>query len=254
MTEDFARRVSGIGALAEPARRALYQYVASQPGAVSRDQAARATGVALAHRQVPPRQARRRGPARDRVPSSQRPDRTGAGRPSKLYRRAAGEVSVSLPERRYDLAGQIFAAAIERTSTTGGPVLDAVAQEAAATGRALAAQARTAADGSADPAAADPGAVDPGALDRGASLEPIVTVLAENGYEPREVDGTVVMANCPFHALATDHTDLVCGLNLELLTALTDGLGRPDLQAVLDPAPGRCCVVLRRTPPAPPPT
>ena len=60
------------------------------------------------------------------------------------------------------------------------------------------------------------------------------------------------MANCPFHALATDHTDLVCGLNLELLTALTDGLGCPDLQAVLDPAPTRCCVV-RGGPPAPPP-
>ena len=252
MTEDFARRVSGIGALAEPARRALYQYVASQPGAVSRDQAARATGVALHTVKFHLDKLVDEGLLATEFRRLSGRTGPGAGRPSKLYRRAAGEVSVSLPERRYDLAGQIFAAAIERTSTTGGPVLDAVAQEAAATGRALAAQARTAADGSADPAAADP-AVDP-ALDRGASLEPIVTVLAENGYEPREVDGTVVMANCPFHALATDHTDLVCGLNLELLTALTDGLGRPDLQAVLDPAPDRCCVVLRRTPPAPPPT
>jgi DNA-binding PucR family transcriptional regulator len=38
--DDFVSQVSGVSALAEPARRALYLYVAAQPEAVSRDQAA----------------------------------------------------------------------------------------------------------------------------------------------------------------------------------------------------------------------
>jgi AcrR family transcriptional regulator len=37
----------------------------------------------------------------------------GAGRPSKLYRRAECDVAVSLPERRYDLAGGLLAAALD---------------------------------------------------------------------------------------------------------------------------------------------
>ena len=37
----------------------------------------------------------------------------GAGRPSKLYRRSSRQLSVSLPERRYDLAGSLLATAID---------------------------------------------------------------------------------------------------------------------------------------------
>ena len=40
MDEAFGQRVSRLGALADPVRRALYRFVAEQPGAVSRDQAA----------------------------------------------------------------------------------------------------------------------------------------------------------------------------------------------------------------------
>ncbi|HVI17987.1 MAG TPA: hypothetical protein VM712_06395, partial [Gaiellales bacterium] len=59
----------------------------------------------------------------------------------------------------------------------------------------------------------------------------------------------VVLGNCPFHDLAATHTELVCGMNLGLLEALLEqraGEGRADegRRAVLDPAPGRCCVVL----------
>jgi len=50
--------------------------------------------------------------------------------------------------------------------------------------------------------------------------------------------------HCPFHSLARDYTDLVCGMNLDLMEGLLDGLGRTKLEARLDPAPGRCCVRL----------
>lgn len=54
----------------------------------------------------------------------------------------------------------------------------------------------------------------------------------------------VTLANCPFHALASEHTDLVCGMNLALMDAVVARLGESKLTATLDSAPGRCCVVL----------
>jgi predicted ArsR family transcriptional regulator len=93
-------------------------------------------------------------------------------------------------------------------------VLEAVADAAAAAGRRLATPASTLPD-----------------------------VLTGLGYEPREEGDGVVLGNCPFHRLASTHTALVCGLNLGLLSALLDERGSA-AQALLDPAPGRCCVVL----------
>ena len=45
MPDELADQVAGVGALVEPARRALYLYVASLGDAVSREQAAAAVGV-----------------------------------------------------------------------------------------------------------------------------------------------------------------------------------------------------------------
>ena len=56
------------------------------------------------------------------------------GRPAKLYRRAADEVSVSLPDRRYDLAGAVLADAIELSLTGEVPLPAAVSAAAAAAG------------------------------------------------------------------------------------------------------------------------
>jgi predicted ArsR family transcriptional regulator len=50
---------------------------------------------------------------------------------------------------------------------------------------------------------------------------------------------------CPFHRLAADHRDLVCGMNRAYLEGLLDGLQREDVTANLEPEPGRCCVVVR---------
>jgi len=72
----------------------------------------------------------------------------------------------------------------------------------------------------------------------------VVSVLARHGYEPR-VDRRkeIALANCPFHRLAEEHRDLVCGMNLDFLAGLLDGLGPSGaLTARLEPAPGWCCV------------
>jgi predicted ArsR family transcriptional regulator len=225
--DDFVSQVSGVSALAEPARRALYLYVAAQPEAVSRDQAAE--GVDLPRHTAKfhldklveeglldtefRRLSGRRGP--------------GAGRPTKLYRRSARQVAVTLPQRHYDLAGQILAGAVEDAARDDVPILDAVQRAAAAAGHRL---------GATDDPRGDGSPVSP--------LEDVAAALTAHGYEPRVQGNAVVLANCPFHALAREHTALVCGMNLHLITAMLDELGHHAVQATLQHAADRCCVKL----------
>jgi predicted ArsR family transcriptional regulator len=71
-----------------------------------------------------------------------------------------------------------------------------------------------------------------------------VRILGERGYEPRRTDHAIVMANCPFHALAAEHTELVCRMNHSLLAAFVDAIAPGLLEASLEPAGNRCCVTL----------
>ena len=227
MAEDFETQVAGVAALAEPARRALYRYVVAQAGPVSRDQAAAGAGLPrhtakfhldkLVEEGLLETEFRRRSGRRG----------PGAGRPAKLYRRSARELAVSLPERRYDLAGHILAQALESAAGGDRPVLETLSAAAEEAGRAIAAQARDHA-----PAAG------------GSGLDSLVEILASHGYEPRHEEGAVVLANCPFHVLAREHTEIVCRMNLDVIAALTGALDLNDVEVRLDPAPQRCCVRL----------
>ena len=72
----------------------------------------------------------------------------------------------------------------------------------------------------------------------------LVDVLDEAGYEPLvEVDGTVCLRNCPYGAVAADHRDVTCGMNLAWAEGVVDGLGIEDIGVELAPEPGRCCVI-----------
>ncbi|MBA2554789.1 MAG: helix-turn-helix domain-containing protein [Geodermatophilaceae bacterium] len=231
MPDDFVEQVSGVSALAEPARRALYLYVVAQPAPVSRDQAAAGAGLPrhtakfhldkLVDEGLLDTEFRRlsgrRGP--------------GAGRPSKLYRRSSRQVSVTLPERHYDLAGHILACAVEQATGDGASIQDALGRAAADAGRQIGGEAQHGSSGK------------PSGRQK---LQVVADVLAAHGYEPRVDVDTMVLSNCPFDALAKEHTELVCGVNLDLITAAVEELGFPDVTARLDPSPERCCVVLRR--------
>jgi predicted ArsR family transcriptional regulator len=72
-------------------------------------------------------------------------------------------------------------------------------------------------------------------------------MLGERGFEPYvDPEGAVRLRNCPFHALATDQPELVCGMNFALIQGMVSGLGdEAGGEAVLDPAPDLCCVALR---------
>jgi predicted ArsR family transcriptional regulator len=84
------------------------------------------------------------------------------------------------------------------------------------------------------------------AADDGTRAQDVVLRLLEDqGFEPRLEGDAVLLANCPFHALARSHTDLVCGMNLSLLDGVLEGVPAAGLVARLQPEPGRCCVRLR---------
>jgi len=223
---EIGSQAAGIGSLAEPLRRALYEYVVAQAQPVGREEAAAAVGV-------PGHKAnfhldRLVDEGLLEVDFRRLTGRTGpgAGRPAKLYRRSGREWAVSLPPRRYDLVGHILAAGVERARRERSSVDDALREAAHDEGEALGTEARSA---SGPPRLAD--------------------VLATQGYEPRDVDDMLVLSNCPFDSLAQEHTDLVCGINCSFVQGVADGLGRDDLEARLEPEPGRCCVTVHAAPP-----
>ena len=151
-SDDFEERIAGVASLAEPQRRALYRFVVNRGDAVSKDEAAAAMGVARSvaafhlDRLVADgllttefrRLTGRQGP--------------GAGRPAKLYRRAEGEMSVSLPARQYDLAAGLLAAAVNDATRTGTPVGEALTRVATERGRELGDRAREGGGEAAEPA------------------------------------------------------------------------------------------------------
>lgn len=215
---DIETQAAGIGALAEPIRRALYEYVVAQGEPVGREQAAAAVGLpghkAIFHLDRLVEEGLLEVEFR-RLSGKSGP---GAGRPSKLYRRSEREWSVSLPARRYDLVGRILAAGVDRARSTQVELDDALDDAAAAEGVSVGDDARPL---------------------------PLSDVLTHLGYEPRAEDDVLVLANCPFDALAQEHTDLVCGLNRSFVQGVADGLGRKDVEACLEPQQGHCCVKIR---------
>ncbi len=227
--DDLGERIAGVASLAEPLRRALYRFVVNRGDAVSKDEAAAAMGVARSvaafhlDRLVADgllttefrRLSGRQGP--------------GAGRPAKLYRRAAGELSVSLPARQYDLAARLLAAAVDDATRTATPVGEALTRVATERGRELGERAREAAGRRPS---------------RRALLDAALAVLDEQGYEPRADGSEVVLANCPFHTLVDEQRDLVCGMNHDLLAGMAAAVGDDLLTARLEPSNGNCCVRL----------
>lgn len=200
--------LEALASLAEPARRALYDIVATAPESVSRDEAAEAVGVT---RQVAAYHLDRL--AEDgllEIEFRRLGGRTGpgAGRPSKLYRRSGREYEVTIPPRRYELAARILLDAARE----GGLDPDALAAVARRTGREMGA----------------------------AGIE---GALAGTGYEPVVQDGDIRFRNCPFHVLRDQDRETTCGLNVALVEGMIESSGA-DLRAVFAPEEGYCCVRL----------
>ena len=135
--ESWEAQISAVAALDEPTRRRLYDYVVRQPEPVSRDDAAaalqlpRTTAAFHLDRLVDEglldvvyqHRTGRIGP--------------GAGRPAKSYRRSDQQVAVSLPQRRYDLAGRLLSSALQDAERSGDSPRATLDQRAYQLGRQL---------------------------------------------------------------------------------------------------------------------
>lgn len=229
MTADLDRRIAGIAALDQPLRREVYALLRRLRAWSTRDEVAAALEVPRSVAAFHLDKLAEAGVVEVRFERTTGRRGPGAGRPSKLYRASPDDVAVSLPERHYDLAGSLLAAAVAESTTTGRPVADCLHEAAEVAGKQIGDEARDAADRS---------------RTRAGRRAAIVDVLARHGYEPEvRRGGEIAMANCPFHRLAEAHRELVCGMNLDFLRGLLDGMGNTaTMSARLEPAPGYCCV------------
>src|SRR5690606_13231084 len=72
--------------------------------------------------------------------------------------------------------------------------------------------------------------------------------LQEIGYEPKSSHSAEInLANCPFHKLSENHSEIICSANLELLRGITETAPNAEQQtAVFAPGEGSCCVKLMK--------
>jgi predicted ArsR family transcriptional regulator len=219
---------AAVHLLAEPTRRRVFEAVRAARAPLTRDESAAAAGIsrrlaafhldALADAGLLT------------VDYARPPGRSGpgAGRPAKRYRAVAGDVTVSLPQRHYDLAARVLAAGIRDSSSGPGDARTCALAAAVDEGRHIGEM-------------RSPGR----RLSRAKTIACAAAALDSLGYEPSTDDGRVRLHNCPFHAVVDVAPQLVCGMNESFITGLLEGLdGHPDVTAVLEPAPPDCCVVV----------
>jgi predicted ArsR family transcriptional regulator len=205
-----------VASIHDPLRRSLLEFVSASAAPVGRDEAAVALGVARNTAAFHLDRLERDGLLIAEFRRMSGKTGPGSGRPAKLYRITDQEFGVSIPERHYDLAASLLASAIEESQRTGEPVQDALNRVAADEGR-----------------------------ERGARATTLRGVLHDTGYEPRDDgEGGMTLANCPFHRLATSHTDLICHANVALLRGAAEGANDTEHNVVFDPAQPHCCVRL----------
>jgi predicted ArsR family transcriptional regulator len=223
--------MAAIALLADELRQRLYRFIADQPGPVTRDEAAAAVGISrkLAAFHLDKLVSAGLLETTTPDPASRRP---GPGRAPKAYRPAAAEIAVSVPQRRYDLLGDLLTQAIVADGPASG-ARRAAHQLARDRGQALGervrAQRRL------------------GRLGPERALTVIGELLGACGYAPARAPTQLrlVLRNCPFRQLAHRAPELVCGLNQDFLAGLLAGLRASRIEAVLQPDPTRCCVLVQ---------
>lgn len=220
-----------LATLEEETRRRIYLLVRARRAGVSRDEVATALGISrkLAAFHLEKLLAAGLLTARYARP----PGRSGrgAGRTAKFYSLSDVEIEISLPERRYDLAGTLLVDAIQ-SEAPGESARDATLRVARERGVAMGSEVRN------ERRLRRPGPE--------RTLAAAENVLGRHGFEPyREEPSVVALRNCPFHSLAKRAPELVCEMNRSFLEGVIRGMGNQSVEAVLSCKPGDCCVTLR---------
>jgi predicted ArsR family transcriptional regulator len=231
MLRGLRKGAGAIAALEDDLRRKMYVFIRGQGRPVSRDEAAEEVGISRKLAAFHLDKLVERGLLTAHYARLPGRGGRGAGRSSKLYEPSELQVDVSIPERRYDIVGEIMLAALTEEGTKESP--RAVATRVAFDkGRAIGEDVRT------ELRLRPPGSE--------RTLAVAEEALAGYGFEPYRVgEGTISLRNCPFHELSRRSPELVCGLNQQFIDGFLRGLGNETVEASLEPTPGECCVKLR---------
>jgi predicted ArsR family transcriptional regulator len=215
----WVRRIAAVASLGDGKRRQLFELVASSSGAVGRDDAALALGLPRSTASFHLDRLVEDGMLAVEFHKPAGKAGPGSGRPAKMYRPAVHEVGASVPDRNYDLAGELMATAIEDSVAAGQPVRESLLAASYGKGRAMA-----------------------------AGSDSLEEFLSAEGYQP-EPDGRggFVLVNCPFHRLSDGHPEVVCAMNGAFLSGAAAGCGEAEERVAKNSAPGQCCA--RITPP-----
>jgi predicted ArsR family transcriptional regulator len=213
--------VAAVALLNDPTRAALFEVVQGAAAPVTRDEAARRVGIS---RKLAAFHLDRLAESGLLVSEAARPHRVG--RAPKVYRPSGRDTLVSVPPRDSRTLAQLLLEAVATASN--GATARAAQGAAQAHGQAL---------GSAEAARRRPGRLGP---ER--SMHAAADVLREHGYEPTLDADAVRLRNCPFHPMARQYPELVCGMNQALVNGVLHGLGARGVHALLAPDPDACCV------------
>lgn len=231
MNRALESNVNSLSVLDDGLRRRIFLFVRAQGLPVSRERVATEVGISrklaafhldklaekglLTHHYARP--SGRGGP--------------GAGRPAKLYEPSSKTIEISVPQRRYELAGRLLLEGVANQSE-GTSARDTTNAAALAQGSELG-----------NRTGGSKGLRHPGPERTLAAAEEI---LSDLGFEPfRESAKIVALRNCPFHRLAEQSPEVVCGMNRSFIEGIVRGLGNASVEVVLEPEQDHCCVKLR---------
>ena len=217
MRHDLNETILQLCVLDDPARRSAYLAVRTAGHPVTRAEVANEVGISVRLAAFHLEKLLAEG----FLEATYERDETsaGVGHPAKRYRPTALELEVSIPPRRYDLAAEILAEALETQSPDPPP--ESLAEVAAEYGRQIGSRARAR---------------------KGDSR--LLTALNGIGYEPATSGNEVVLRNCPFRHVAQARPEIVCQMNLAFVAGVVAGTQSRSLRAVLSPSTERCCVVV----------
>lgn len=220
-----------IAALEDETRRRIYGFIRAAGRAVTREEVADETGISRRLAAFHLEKLLGEGLLRSHYARPPGRGGPGAGRSAKYYEPSDIELSISIPDRHYDLAGSLLVDAIAHARPKES-AHDAAMRVSAERGREIGTRSRR------ERKLARPGPE--------RTLSAAQEMLEELGYEPyREGKTTIALRNCPFHTLAQQSPDLVCSMNQAFLDGMLRGLGNDSVDAVLECKAGDCCVTLK---------
>jgi predicted ArsR family transcriptional regulator len=223
--------IEQLAVLEDELRRRIYQFLRTAGGPATREEVADATGISRRLAAFHLEKLLEEGLLHSHYARPPGRGGPGAGRTAKYYKPSDLELSVSIPDRRYELAGSLLVNAINDAKPKEG-AREAALRVSAERGRELGERSRR------ERRLGRPGPE--------RTMSVAQEMLEGYGYEPyREGKMKVALRNCPFHALAQQAPDLVCSMNRSFIDGMLRGLGNPSVEAVLECKAGDCCVTLR---------